>query len=194
MPLQFVAGPANGANLVHEGLGEVLARRSPLSGLGVAHDEVSIDRPHEVYDLRADELANGATLDSARLSGYRYLVGGGDSPVAAGEVLTDANGEASVLANLNYGRFVQATADALAKVERVEAVGRHPYTVRLLRCAAIYVMALWLKADGEPDIVFPLAPAPPPLEAERPYSADEFLAAIVPLARTRAAGNQGRVP
>jgi hypothetical protein len=194
MPLQYVPGPANGANLVHAGLGEVLARRSPLSGLGVAHDEVSIDRPHAVYDLRADELANGATLDSARLSGYRYLVGSGDSPVAAGEVLTDANGEASVLANLNYGRFVQATADALAKVESLEAVGRHAYTVRLLRCAAIYVIALWLKADAEPDIVFPLAPAPPPLEAERPYSADEFLAAIAPLARARVGSAPGRVP
>jgi hypothetical protein len=66
--------------------------------------------------------------------------------------------------------------------------------VRLLRCAAIYVIALWLKADAEPDIVFPLAPAPPPLEAERPYSADEFLAAIAPLARARVGSAQGRVP
>jgi hypothetical protein len=46
------------------------------------------------------------------------------------------------------------------------AVDDRWYELRLLRFASVYVMALWLKSDApdEPDIIYPLEPAPPPLE------------------------------
>jgi hypothetical protein len=61
------------------------------------------------------------------------------------------------------------------------------YEVSLLRFSAIAALALWLKPDsGGADILYPLAPAPAPLEADKPYSEEEFLAAIKPLAQQRA--------
>ena len=60
------------------------------------------------------------------------------------------------------------------------------YEVRLLRFSAIYVAALWLKSvAGAADIIVPLAPAPSALQAGKRYTADEFLAAIRPLAAQR---------
>jgi hypothetical protein len=48
-------------------------------------------------------------------------------------------------------------------------------------------MALWLKPDsGTGDIIYPLAPAPPGLQAGRSYSAADFISAILPLAEKRA--------
>lgn len=55
-------------------------------------------------------------------------------------------------------------------------------------------MALWLKSDGEADIIYPLPPTPPGLDAERPYSADEFIEAVMPLARQRAATGHTTTP
>jgi hypothetical protein len=50
------------------------------------------------------------------------------------------------------------------------------------------VVALWLKSDSDgADFVYPLEPAPG-LQAENPYSAGDFVQAILPLARRRAAG------
>jgi hypothetical protein len=73
-------------------------------------------------------------------------------------------------------------------------VGAASYEVRLLRFSAIALMALWLKPDsGAADIIYPLAPAPDGLQAERAYAVDEFLAAIVPLAQKRI-GSAGKLP
>jgi len=58
---------------------------------------------------------------------------------------------------------------------------------RLIRVPALYVMALWLKdLDGDDDVVVPMAPAPPFLEANRPYTEREFLKALTGPAKARA--------
>jgi hypothetical protein len=196
MPLHYPSEPAGGSSLVRAGVAEVLVRRSPLSGRGIVADEVRVDQPHAVYDLRADEIASGRGLESAHATGYRYLVNTSGGPVAAGEVVTDEHGEAKLLANLNYGNFVEETAGALAKLEVADEVQERPYEVRLLRFSSVYLMAIWLKSQtDEADIIYPLAPAPPPLEAGRSYSPDEFIRAVVPLAKRRAARQEStRVP
>jgi hypothetical protein len=98
------------------------------------------------------------------------------------------------LANVNHGPYVEATARALAQVATLSAVGAGSYEVRLLRFSAIGLMALWLKPDaGGADIIYPLAPAPDGLQAERAYSVDEFLQVIVPLAQKRV-GASGKLP
>jgi hypothetical protein len=194
MPLHFATEPKNGTALVQKALSKLATRPSPLSERAVDFNALQVQQPHAVYDLRADAIAHGDGLASAKASGFRYLIGTGGTTVAAAEVLADANGNATLLANVNHGPYVEATARALAQVATLSAVGAGSYEVRLLRFSAIGLMALWLKPDAwGADIIYPLAPAPDGLQAERAYSADEFLQAIVPLAQKRV-GASGKLP
>jgi hypothetical protein len=195
MPLHFAAEPINGSSLVHKGLGQLATRTSPLSARGVDFGALQLSPPHAVYDLRADAVAKGGGLASATATGFRYLVKSGGASVAAGEVLADAGGAATLLANINYGPYVEATEKALTQAAKLPAVGAGSFEVRLLRFSAIAMMALWLKSDsGGADIIYPLDPAPLPLQAENPYSTADFIKAILPLAQKRAEKSGPSVP
>lgn len=183
MPLRFAPGPDNGTALIREGLDRTATRTSPLSDRSVDFSTLQVSQPHPIYDLRADTVVGGGGLASATLSGYRYLITGQGEAVAAAEIQADA----SLLKQINYGPYVEATRQALTNVIALPAVNAASYEVRVLRFAAIYLVALWLKADsGGADIVYPLAPAPPGVQANTPYSADDFIRAILPLAEKRA--------
>lgn len=187
MPLRFATERPNGAALVRAGLNRIAARRGPLTAAAVDFSALQLKPPHAVYDLHADEIANGGGLASAHLTNLRYLVEAPTGPVAAAEVHSDASGAATLLANVDYGPYVGATARALDHLANLDEVRAGSYEGRLLRFSAIYLVAIWLKADsGEADIIYPLAPAPDQLQAEKPYSVDEFLQAIMPLAKKRA--------
>jgi hypothetical protein len=186
MPVHFAPPPANGTTLVEAGLNRVSTRTSPLSGTGVDFSTLQVSQPHAVYDLSPGGIVNGGGLASATPTGFRYLVAGGGTTVAAAEVQVNSNGVATLLANINYGPYVGATAQALTQVAALPAVGAASYEVRLLRSSPIYLMALWLKPDsGTGDIIYPLAPAPPGLQAGQPYTAADFIKAILPLAQKR---------
>jgi hypothetical protein len=188
MALRFAAEPANGVALVRDHLNRISARANPLSAGGVNFDTLQVNQPHAVYDLGADAIAAGRGLSAAVFSGYRYMVSDGDAAVAAAEVQADDQGNATQLAHINTGPYVQAMAQALSSVAARPEVSGDSYEIRLLRAAAIYVMALWLKPDtGGADILYPLPPTPAGLEAERQYSADAFMHAIRPLAEQRTA-------
>jgi hypothetical protein len=188
MAIHYAQEPANGSFLVRSGLHRVSTRPGVLTGRQVDFSSLDLSEPHHVYDLRADLVAGGRGLDSASHTGFRYLVRGGGKHVAGAEVHVDGTGAASLLANINYGPYVEATAQAIEKAGALSAVAAGNYEARVLRFAAIGVMALWLKPDaGGADIVFPLAPAPAGIEAERSYTEAEFLSAIRPLAERRAA-------
>jgi hypothetical protein len=186
MPLQYLSEADTRPDLVRVGVNEVLGRRSPLSGRGIAADQLQVELPHDIYDLRADKVAAGGGLDTAEKTGQRYLVRAGAEPVAAGELVAGYGGE-QMLANLNYGDFVSATAEAIDKLEAMDVVRNHQFEVRLLRFSSVYVMAIWLKSkEGQRDIIYPLPPTPRPIEAGHPYSPDEFVDLVRPLAKNRA--------
>jgi hypothetical protein len=186
MPVHFAAPPANGTTLVEAGLHKLSTRTSPLSRTVADFSTLAVSAPHAVYDLRPGVVADGGGLASAALTGFRYLVAGGGTTVAAAEVQVDPTGAATLLANINYGPYVEATAQGLTQVAALPAVGAASYEVRLLRCSPIYLIALWLKPDsGTGDLIYPLAPAPPGLQAGQPYAAADFINAILPLARKR---------
>jgi hypothetical protein len=196
MPLRYAPEAPNAVALIRSGLSRLARReRGPLQAraAGVDVQDMQIAPPHAVYDLRADEIARGGGLETARETGVRHLVQSAGSQVAAAELRTDQSGAANVLANVNFGPYVDATSRALNRLASLDQVRTGSYEARLLRFSAGMVMAIWLKPDsGGADIVYPLAPAPPPLEAERPYAAGEFLQAIRPIAEKRAASTSPR--
>jgi hypothetical protein len=105
----------------------------------------------------------------------------GDQAVAAVEDSLGMGGADPV--DLNTGRFARSTADAVRLLESQEAVQKGTYELRLLRIAALHLMALWLRSDkGADDLVLVLPPAPPDLQVDVPYRADELLTLLRPRA------------
>jgi hypothetical protein len=187
MPLRFALEPQNGSKLIRDGFNQPSVRRGYLSGLGVDFNTLQLATPHAIYDLRADEIASGEGLNSAHRAGFRYIVHAAVGPVAAAEVHTDSSGKATLLSNTNYGPFVKATPEAFADLEKLEQVGAGSYEARLLRFSAIPLMSIWLKSEsGGADIIYPLSTVPGVVEAKTTYTADEFLKAILPMAKQRA--------
>jgi hypothetical protein len=188
VPLRFASEPRNGAALVRSHLEKLTSRPGPPGALGASAAALALASPHPVFDLRADEVAAGGGLETARQTGFRYLVTSGNSVVAAAEIQTDSSGTATRLANVNYGRFAAATADSLPRLATSAAVGGALHEVRLLRFSAIYLMAIWLKSDsGGADMIVPIAPAPDGLEPNRAYAVSDFLNIIRPMAAKRTA-------
>jgi hypothetical protein len=190
MPLRYIPDPPNGAALVHAGLNRLAARgpTGPLKLRATDFTTLALKPPHAVYDLHADEIAQGGGLRTAHLTGVRYLVHSAGVHAAAAEVHLDADGNAALLANTNYGQFVAASALALDHLAALDVVRNGSFEARLLRFSAIALLAIWLKSDpGGADIIYPIAPAPDPLQAGRTYSEADFLKAILPLAQKRAA-------
>jgi hypothetical protein len=188
MPLRYATEPQDGSGLVRAGLNRLSVRKSQLTGVVGDFGALELKPPHAIYDLQADEIVAGGGLASAHPGGFRYMIHTADGAVAAAEVHTDAAGHANLLATMNYGPFVAATEQALVQLAVNERVRADTYEVRLLRVSAIPVMAIWLKSDaGGADMIYPLAPAPGGLKAETLCSAEDFLNAIMPIAKVRVA-------
>src|SRR4051812_26702369 len=178
MALRLPAEPINGVAVVRQGLDQFSTQDNPREDDRVvqkAANPLRIDRVHPVYHL-GEAVAGGRNLDTAELTGYRYLVQEGTGELSTAEIHVDAAHNAMRMTMRSYGPYAEALSRGLTQVEKLPAVATGSYELRVLQCSAIFLVALWLKGDqGEPDILYPLAPAPEGFEPEHPYSADEFL-------------------
>jgi hypothetical protein len=181
--------PSDGIDVVREGLGRFSAPDTAIiagSARHTADESPRIDHPHPVYELDAQAVAGGGTLDTARLTGFRYVVEEGAGPASFAELRVDAADPAPRMTMRGYGLYAEALIGGLAQVEKLPAVAAGSYELRVLRCSAIYLVALWLRGEqGAPDIVYALAPAPQGIEPGHPYSADEFMKIVRPLVQAR---------
>jgi len=145
----------------------------------------ALTRPHQVYTLGLNDLQAGQSLSAARPTSWRYLVERDDRPVALGETAIRASGK-HAFAHLNYGPFVRGTAEALGAAEQYAAQG--DADVRLLHIPALYLQALWLhsqsRASESEDILIPVAPITPGIEANPAYPARELLELLQERARS----------
>jgi hypothetical protein len=152
-----------------------LARANP-AGLALA-------APHDVYSLGLSDLAEGASLDAAKVDGRRFIVMDGDKPIASAELADQGRGSGF---QATEGPYVESTAAALERAEEDPELAED-----VLRTPGLYVMALWLKHEqGGTDVLIPLDPAPAPLEPGRKYGPVEILSALAEPARTRLAADE----
>lgn len=142
---------------------------------GTRPAELATTAPHPVFTLGLDELrSRRARLSPGRPTGWRFLLRQDDEVVASAETVADAAG-GTQFSHFNRGPFVGATAAALRTAEGLAETRDASYEVRLLHVPALYAMALWLHGDGDNDLLIPLAPAPPDVEPNRAYPAQELL-------------------
>jgi hypothetical protein len=151
---------------------------------------LSLSTPHPVFSAPLERLAAGDRIaDAAELVGWRALLEEDQHVVAAVELAGREPGAGGAV--VNRGGFVESTVTTLRAAERHERAEAERLELRLLRANALYLLALWLRpAEGDDDLFFPLAPAPPPLRAETAYEREPFEKEVAELARAIASAYQ----
>jgi len=190
MPLTTVVPPESALTAARKfletlagiGAGTPRIRAIPL------HD-LALSLPHPVFDLGLPDAAKG-DLGRARLVAWRYLVVRGSDPIAAVEVAVSKGAVREDAVSVNEGMTVAGTARATRVAEAVMETEAGPRELRLLRVAALYVDALWLKATGGEggqggDLMIPIAGSPTSLGVNRPAPSKEFTNSLAKLARER---------
>lgn len=134
--------------------------------------------PHRVYQLGLDSLVQGKGLGDALLVGWRYIVSKEASPVAI-EVSYDPSAQSHQLSSIHQGPHVEETRARFDEAQRHPRVSAGSYELNLLRIPALRVVTLWLRSQSaDTDLLIPLAPSHPVLQAGHAYTASEMVALL----------------
>jgi hypothetical protein len=191
MPIEHRTPPAEAERVATAGVldlhrADTRGRKRPRTLREVGRGGRRLASPHAVHNLRLADVAKPGRLADAPMIAWRYLVEEDGAAVASAEVGVDEQGDVRGFDHLNEGPFATATAAAEEAAAKLPQVRDGKVEARVIRIPALYVMALWLKdLDGDDDVVIPMAPAPPFLEANRPYTEREFLRAVAGPAKER---------
>lgn len=170
MPIETPQPPEDALEAVRASIARRAPRRRGLRARGPA---ASVSAPQRVFTVGLDALDGVAKIeDSARATGWRFLVEEGREPVAAAEVHDETG--AQVPAQVTEGQFVRSTAEGMRAAETHPAVGEATFELRTLRAPALGLVALWLHSSDADDLFVPLEPAPAPFEAGHAYPEAEF--------------------
>lgn len=170
MPIETPQPPEDAVEAVRASIARRAPRRRGLRARGPA---ASVSAPQRVFTVGLDSLAGDSRIeDSARATGWRFLVEEEREPVAAAEVHDETG--ATVPAQVTEGQFVRSTAAGLRAAEAHPAVGEATFELRTLRVPALNLVALWLHSAEAEDLFVPLEPAPAPFEADHTYPEAEF--------------------
>lgn len=174
MPIETPQPPEDALEAVRASIARRAPRRPRLrGGPGARGPAASVSAPQRVYTVGLDALGGESSIeDSARATGWRFLVEEAREPVAAAEVHDETGG--SVPAQVTEGQFVKSTADGLRAAEAHPSVEKATFELRTLRAPALNLVALWLHSPDAEDLFVPLEPAPAPFEAGHTYGESEF--------------------
>jgi hypothetical protein len=126
MALRLPTEPINGIAVVRQELDQFSTQDNPIEDDRVvreAVDPLRIDRLHPVYHLDAETAADGRNLDTAELTGYRYLVQEATGELSIAEIHVDAAHNATRMTMRSYGPYAEAISQGLAQVEKLPAAG-----------------------------------------------------------------------
>lgn len=134
-----------------------------------------------VYVLGLDAVAARRGLSATRLAFWTHLL-----PSSGEEVISaDVNADTHEFSALTQGRHPKAFLQQVQSLQASSEVEGHSYQLALLRVPALHLHAVWLRdKEGANDVLIPIAPAPPDLQAGRRYSAADFEAALQREAQT----------
>jgi hypothetical protein len=134
-------------------------------------------KPHQVYALRLDRLAEKGPLEEAELLSWRYIVGGTPDALLSADVRVAAEDE-HVFSAFSQSRIANETVAQLEKVITDKSFSQETFTPRLLRVFGLMFAALWLHQQGandfKDDVFIPLPGASDPLTAGEKYSRDKL--------------------
>jgi hypothetical protein len=164
---------------------------------GKRTDAITVAQPHPVYNLGVRDIVDSRGLASAMFTGWRYLLLEGDTAVAAAEIAPDEGGGGLHFAGINAGPYVFSSAAALRALPTELETDSQVFTVRILRCPALFLWAVWFYEGLNDNHQFwPLDPVPDYLEPHRLFSWSELAEKLISQARSRLADdfNRGNIP
>ncbi|MGA4799690.1 hypothetical protein ACPCAC_05495 [Streptomyces lavendulocolor] len=180
MPLHVSPAPAPALRSVLAALGSPAVREAHTPALRSVQGPLSpeLPLPLHVLDVR-DPVAPPAGGARTRLAGWRFLIRGGERPVAAADTVLTPDGWA--FSHFFEGPYLASTERAVRQAESMAT----RYQPRLLSVPDLYMLTLWLHGDtgadpatGAPapaDLLVPLAPAPPGIAPHLPYRVADLL-------------------
>lgn len=129
-----------------------------------------------MFTLGLNDLVASRDLESAKPTGWLFLVQDGDKTVASAEAVPTGTGDEQVLSAFNEGRVVGSTSDALRSARELPEMSKDDFEPRLLRVPGLYVTALWLhKAGGLGDLLVPLDPSSVDAQVGQPVPASRLI-------------------
>ncbi|MEE1755516.1 hypothetical protein [Streptomyces sp. SP18CS02] len=180
MPLHVSQPPAPALRSVLAALGSPAVREAHTPALRSVQGPLSPELPLPVHVLDVRDQAVAAVgAPRTRLTGWRFLIRGGDRAVAAGDTMLTPDGWA--FSHFFEGPYLTSTERALRQAEAMQTA----YQPRLLSIPDLYMLTLWLHGDTEADpsvgtpapadLLVPLAPAPPGIAAHFPHRVADLL-------------------
>lgn len=144
---------------------------------GTSADSVGMAAPHPMFNLGLDAIDSADWMQRVEMTGWRYFVTSNSGVVATVEA-SSSSPDGPINGTLtNEGPFVLGSEQALILSETQMEISNGSYILGLLRIPALYVIALWLRSDHDPeklDRFVPVAPAPNPLIANALMDPIEF--------------------
>ncbi|MET9802932.1 hypothetical protein [Streptomyces sp. NPDC006368] len=180
MPLHVSQAPAPALRSVLVALGSTAVREAHTPALRSVQGPMSPELPLPVHvlDVR-DHAVPPAGTPRTRLVGWRFMIRGGEGPVAAADTRLTPDGW--TFSHFFEGPYLASTERALRQAETMTT----PFQPRLLSVPDLYMLTLWLHSDPEADpatgsptpadLLVPLAPAPPGIAAHMPYRVADLL-------------------
>ncbi|HVG21774.1 MAG TPA: hypothetical protein VNI02_22250 [Blastocatellia bacterium] len=190
MPLNIIKPSADFAEVIRGHLIEMadLGRFRTKSLSKAAPASLSLAAPHPMYNLGLSDIKGRNPLAKAKLTAWRYMVLEGNEVIATAEAVRPSARAKPIFSHTNEGPFVGSTAAAIEAAEQLPEVKAGRYELAVLRVPALYVMALWLKdakSKGAGDILIPLDPVPPGLNAGERMTAEAFGEALAAMKAER---------
>lgn len=182
-----------GIDVFHDTLAAIVAQRTKTakntfrSGGPRAPRALDAAGPHLVFSLGLDDAAGGGMLQRVQPIGLRYFILEGDRTIAMAQISADG----SRFSNVTFGILGEAMSRAIAFAETLSEVAQNDVELRVIEVPGVYVIALWL-AGEETTILIPLNPAPPPVQANRAYTVDEFEDTVARMAERKPRNERGR--
>jgi len=185
MPIRLVPENPEAAEELRRGLGAFSDRARGARELSDRAVFPKLNRLHPVFTVALEDIAEGRLLDAVCQVGWRGFATEGEGAGRTAEISWDDDDPIHAFGGVTEGGFVEQTLAALEDRRGREAADRAECTWQILRIPGLHVFAVWLHTDSEDtDLLVPLGPTAPPLEAGRAYSAEEFGRALIDPART----------
>lgn len=155
----------------------------PRDDGGPAARLLSAAAPQPIYTSTIDALLENHLTESARLTGWQYvLLAGPNADFLDGVVEVSIIDEEHLGGETRYGRaYAAAINQTIAIAEGVPG----DYALRMLRVPSVYLFAVWLRNEASGDLLFPVPPATSALRAQPMYTEVALTAALRPLAEKR---------
>jgi hypothetical protein len=180
----YPQAPDGGQQIVLEGMKTLSRSISRYLG-GFQIEDLTLAHPFRDYYVGPTNLAAGQLLSAAKPGAWRYLLMHGTNAVAAARLIADKTAEKPLkFAGLDTSNFSKETLKALRIAEQLPQVEKQDYKVRRLDCPPILFVAVWLHGKSD-DIIIPLPKTFGRWKAYQPYSEDEMIKLLKPVAEKK---------